>query len=128
MRVYQFIMEDGPDIVATISPDVHCNILYINEAAQRILHIDPKALTGTPFWNLIHTGDRSALADILSGTILIRAVEPGVMLPCRVASFYPGVFVDVDMTFAYGRQGILCVLRKRDPLPTILGGSSSAGN
>ena len=122
MRVYQSAVEEGPDIVVTLSADVHCRILYANAAIQRILHVDPKAIAGTSFWSLVHTEDRHALAKVLSGIILTRAAQPGPVLPCRVASNHLQAFVDVGMTFKYGTQGVVCVLRPRTPSPAILRG------
>ena len=127
MRVYQSVVEEGPDLVVTLSADAHCRILYANEAIQRILHVDPKAIAGTSFWSLVHTEDRHALAKVLSGIILTRAAQPGLTVPCRVASTHLQAFVDVDMTFNYGTQGIVCVLRPRAPSPAIRRGPL-AGN
>lgn len=55
------------------------------------------------------------------GTILTRAAQPGPAMPCYVASNCFQAFVDMDMTFTYGTQGIVCVLRpllaaRRGPL------------
>ena len=122
MRVYQSVVEEGPDIVVTLSADVHCRILYANEAIQRILHADSKAIVGTSFWTLVHTEDRHALAKVLSGIILTKAAQSGLTVPCRVASNHLQAFVDVGMTFKYGTQGIVCILRPRPPSPAILRG------
>ncbi len=120
MRVYQSMVEEGPDIVVTLSADVHCRILYANQAIERILHRDLKATVGTSFWGLVHTEDRDALAGVLSTLILTKAAKPGLTVPCRVASTSPHVFVQMDMNFQYGTQGIICMLRRRDPLPAFL--------
>lgn len=111
MRVYQSMVEEGPDIMVTLSADVHCRILYANQAIQHILHVDSRAIVGTSFWSLVHAEDRRALAGVLSHIILTRDAQPGPMLPCRVASNHLQAFVDVGMTFNYGTQGIVCVLR-----------------
>ena len=51
-------MEDGPDIMVTLSPDAHCEVLFANGAVERILQLGSKALVGTSLWRLVHPGDK----------------------------------------------------------------------
>ena len=120
MRVYKDIVDDAPDVMCVISPDIQSQVLYINKAVRKVLHTEPARLVGSSFWDIVHAEDKTALFKALTAVTIFKSARKVEPVRCRILTNYPGVFVSVKMTLAYGMQGIVCVLRHEDPLPVIL--------
>lgn len=119
MRIYKDIVDDAPDMMYIISPDIQSQVLYVNKAVRRVLHTESSQLLGASLWDMVHAEDKTALFKALTAVTIFkssRKVEP---VRCRILSNYPGVFVPVQMTLAYGMQGIICVLRHEEPVPAV---------
>lgn len=126
MGVYRDIVDDAPDIIAIISPDVQSHVLYINNTVRHVLHWEPSGLLGSSFWDLVHTEDKALFFKALTTTAFFKSATKVEPVRCRIQSRQPGLFVPVQMTLAYGMQGIVCVLRHEEPLPFILPVSPAA--
>lgn len=46
LRMYRILVEEAPHIVLTLSPDIHCHVLYANKAFARILHVKTELVLG----------------------------------------------------------------------------------
>lgn len=117
MRAYKDIVDDAPDVMAIISPDIQSQVLYINKAVRHVLHTEPSRLLGISFWDIVHAEDKTALFKALTAVTIFKSARKVEPVRCRILSKYPGVFVPIRMTLAYGIQGIVCVLRHEEPLP-----------
>ena len=120
MRIYKDIVDDAPDMMCIISPDIQSQVLYINKAARRVLHTEPSRLLGSSFRDIVHAEDKTAFFKALTAVTIFKSARKVEAVRCRILTNYPGVFVSVRMTLAYGMQGLVCVLRHEDPLPAIL--------
>lgn len=120
MGVYRDIVDDAPDIIAIISPDVQSQVLYINNAVRCVLYFEPLGFLGSSFWDLVHTDDKTLLFKALTTVIFFKSATKVEPIRCRIQTRHPGVFVPVQMTLAYGTQGIVCILRQEESPPVIL--------
>ena len=119
MGIYKDIIDHAPDMMCFISPDIQCQVLYINEAARSALHTEPTQLLGCSFWKIVHMEDKMALFRALIAVTIFKSAGKMERLRCRVGSDYPGIYVSVRMALANGMQGIVCVMCHDDPLPAI---------
>ena len=119
MEMYKNIVEDAPDMICVISPDIQSQVLYINKTARCILHAEPAQLVGSSFWNIVHPEDKMALFRALTAVSAFKSVGKVERLRCRVVTDNPGIYVSVRMTLANGMQGIVCVMCHEDPLSTV---------
>jgi PAS domain S-box-containing protein len=109
MQVFRHIVEDAPDIMAVVSPDLDCSLLYANEAFGRVLGFVPQRLLGRPLWALVHPEDHPALKQAMTTVILApgrRAISPP--LSCRLTSAMDGKYVGVEAKMSRGTQGVVC--------------------
>jgi PAS domain-containing protein len=73
MQVFRCIVEDAPDMMAVVSPDLDCLLLYVNEVFRRILGFVPHRLLGQPLW-AVHPEDHLALIQAMTAVALVNAV------------------------------------------------------
>jgi PAS domain-containing protein len=100
MSVYRDIVDDAPDIIAIISPDVHSHVLYINDTVRRVLHLEPSGLLGSSFWDLVHTEDKALLFKALTSVIFFKSATKIEPVRCRIQTRQPDLFVAFQMTLA----------------------------
>ena len=106
MGVYRDIVDDAPDIIAIISPDVQSHVLYINDTVRRVLHLEPSGLLGSSFGDLVHTEDKALFFKALTTTVffisatkvepvrcLLQDVLASCFLPYGLASFSIGTAI-----------------------------------
>ena len=109
MQVFRRIVEDAPDMMAVVSPDLDCSLLYANEAFGRVLGFVSHRLLGRPLWALVHPEDHPALKQAMTAVILApgrRAVSAP--LSCRLASTTEGKYVSAKAKMSRGTQGVVC--------------------
>ncbi|GAB5037099.1 pas pac sensor hybrid histidine kinase [Nannochloropsis oceanica] len=119
MLIYKNIIEDAPDMICVISPDIQSQVLYINKAARGVLVTGPAQLVGSSFWDIVHTEDKMALFRALTTVTFFKSAGKVERLCCLVVTNNPGVYMSVRMTLANGMQGIVCVMCNEDHLSTI---------
>jgi len=119
MGIYKTIVDDAPDMMCIISPDMQSQVLYINKTARRLLQSELVQLVGSSFWNIVHSEDKAALFRSLTAVTTFKSVGKVERLYCRVVT-YPCIYMSVQMTLANGMQGIVCVMCDVDPLPASL--------
>jgi PAS domain S-box-containing protein len=120
MLIYKNIVDDAPDMMCVISPDIQSKVMYINKAARCILHTEPAQLVGSSFWDMVHTEDKMALFRAFTAVTIFKSAGKVERLGCRVVTSYPGIYVSVRVVLANGMQGIVCVMCHKDPLSTTL--------
>jgi len=108
MRSFLVIMEDGPNMVAVVAPDLKANVLYANETFGRALEVPPQRLLGRSLWDLVHEADHLAVRDMLISVILSKSSSLS-HVPCRILAPRPGVYLRVQVSLAVGTQGVICV-------------------
>ena len=109
MQVFRFIVEDAPVMMAVVSPDLDCSLLYANEAFGRVLGFPPSRLLGRPLWLLVHPEDQPAVKQAMTAVILApgrKAVSAP--LSCRLACNTEGKYVGVEAKMSRGTQGVVC--------------------
>jgi len=114
MGIYKNIVDDAPEMICVISPDIQSQVLYINNAARCVLHTDPAQLVGSSFWDIIHKKEKMALFRALTTITITKSAGKVERLRCRVVTNNPGIYVSVKMTLANGMQGIVCIMRHED--------------
>ena len=119
MLIYKNIVDDAPDMMCVISPDIRSQVLYINKAARCVLQTESAQLVGSSFWDIVHTEDKMALFRALTAVTTFKSAGKVERLRCRVVTNYPDVYMSVRMRLANGMQGIVCVMCHEDPLPAI---------
>jgi len=108
MQVFRRIVEDAPDMVAVVSPDLDCSFLYANQAFGCVLGFLSNCLLGRPLWALVHPEDHPALKQAMTAVILApgrKAVSAP--LSCRLASTTEGKYVNVKAKMSRGTQGVV---------------------
>ena len=120
MGIYKNIVDDAPDMMCVISPDIQSQVLYINKAAQCVLQIEPAQLVGSSFWDIVHAEDKVALFRALTAVTAFKSAGKVERLRCRVVTNHPGIYASIRMTLAKGMQGIVCVMCHEDSLSAIL--------
>lgn len=136
--VFRLVIDEGPDLVLVLTPDVDARIGFASEASRRLLGVAHTALEGRSLWDLLHTDDKPAVLKVISETILgrgtrrrvdarIRARGPPPAPPEGDASAGEGPagpqeggeeegpveYMRVGVSMKYGPQGILAFLRPR---------------
>ena len=119
MLIYKNIVDDAPDMMCVISPDIRSQVLYINKTARCVLQTEPAQLMGSSFWDIVHTEDKMALFRAFTAVTIFKSAGKVERLRCRIITSYPGIYVSVRMMLANGMQGIVCVMCHEDPLPAI---------
>ena len=108
MRSFRVIMEEGPNMVAVVVPDLEANVLYANWAFHRALEVPPKQLLGRSLWELLHQADHLPVRNALISVILSKN-SPSSHVPCRLLAPRPDVFLCIQISLAMGTQGVICV-------------------
>ena len=108
MRSFRVIMEEGPNMVAVVAPDLDASMLYVNAAVGRALAVNPKRLLGRPLWDLVHEADHLAVRNALISVVLSR-IHPPSHVPCRVLAPRPDMYLRAQISLATGTQGVICV-------------------
>ncbi|MCU0307148.1 MAG: PAS domain S-box protein [Thermoleophilia bacterium] len=62
---FRLLAEHGADMVAVVTPDG--TVAYASQAARRLIGGDPESITGVPFADLVHPGDRPAVDRLIAG-------------------------------------------------------------
>ena len=117
MQVFRRIVEDAPDMMAVVSPDLESALLYANEAFGRVLGFLPHRLLGRSLWALVHPEDHPALKEAMTAVILApgrKAVSAP--LSCRLASTTEGKYVGVEAKMSRGTQGVVCCFGEKGAL------------
>lgn len=110
MGIYKTIIDYAQDLMCVVSPDIQCQVLYINKAARCALHSEPTQLLGSSFWNIVNTEDKMALFRALITVSIFTLSGKMERVLCRVGSDYPGIGVSIQMAMANGMEGIVCVM------------------
>jgi PAS domain S-box-containing protein len=106
MQVFRCIVEDAPDMMAVVSPDLDCLLLYVNEAFGRVLGFVPHRLLGQPLWAVVHPEDHLALIQAMTAVILAPfRTTVSAPLSFRLASTTEGTYVSVGTKMSRGTQG-----------------------
>jgi len=109
MQVFRRIVEDAPDMMAVVSPDLDCSFLYANEAFERVLGFLPHRLLGRPLCALVHPEDHPALKQAMTTVIPAPGRKAiSARLSCRLASTTVGKYVIVKAKMSRGTQGVVC--------------------
>jgi PAS domain S-box-containing protein len=109
MQVFRYIVGDAPDMMAVVSPDLDCSLLYANEAFERVLGSLAQRLLGRPLWALVHPDDHPALKQAMTAVILAPGRNAvSAPLSCRLASTTEGKYVSVKAKMSRGTQGVVC--------------------
>ena len=109
MQVFRHIVEDAPDMMAVVSPDLNCFLLYANEAFERVLGFLPDRLLGQPLWALVHPEDHPALKQAMTAVILAPDRKAFLApLSCFLASTTEGKYVGVQAKMSRGTPGVVC--------------------
>ena len=109
MQVFRHIVEDAPDMMAVVSPDLDCSLLYANEAFGRVLGFPPRRLLGRSLWVLVHPKDHPALKQAMTAVILAPGGNAvSAPLSCRLACATEGKYVGVEAKMSRGTQGVVC--------------------
>jgi PAS domain-containing protein len=108
MRSFRMIMEEGPNMVAVVAPDLEAKVLYANGTFGRALEVPPKRLLGRSLWNLVHESDHLLVRNALISVVLSKS-SPSSHVPCRVLAPRPDVFLCVQLSLSMGTQGVICV-------------------
>lgn len=72
LSVYRLLVDEAPDVILVISPDVDARVLFANEASARLLQAQPASLAERSLWELLHPGDKPAVLKVLSDAILAK--------------------------------------------------------
>ena len=123
MQVFRRIVEDAPDMMAVVSPDLDCSFLYANEAFERVLGFLPHRLLGRPLWALVHPEDHPALKQAMMAVILAPAGREAVSAPlsCRLATTTEGKYVSVKAKMSRGTQGVVCTFGRESAVEVATG-------
>ncbi len=109
MQVFQHIVEDAPDMLTVISPDLDSFILFANEAFSRVLGLNPKGLVGKSLWTLVHPKDHARMNQIVTEVILApRKKLVSAPISCNLTAAAAGTYVEVQVKMNRGSQGIIC--------------------
>jgi PAS domain-containing protein len=108
MRSFRVIMEEGPNMVAVVAPDLEASVLYANGAFHRALAVHPKRLLGRSLWNLLHEADHLAVRNALISVVPSKNLPPS-HVPCRVLAPRPDMCPRAQVSLAMGTQGVICV-------------------
>ena len=109
LQIFRYIVDDAPYMVAVVSPDLDFNLLYANDAFERVLGFLAQRLFGRPLWALVHPEDHPALKEAMTAIILapVRNAVPA-SLSCRMACATVGKYVSVKAKMRRGTQGVVC--------------------
>jgi len=108
MRSFRVIVEEGPNMVAVVAPDLEANVLYANKIIGGAFEVPPKRLLGRSLRDLVHEADHLAVRDMLISVILSKSSWLS-HVPCRILAPRPGVILRVQVSLAVGTQGVICV-------------------
>ena len=114
LHIFRHIVEHAPDMMAVVSPDLDCSLLYANEAFERVLGFLAQRLLGRPLWALVHPDDHPALKQAVTAVILAPGRNAvSAPLSCRMACGTVGKYVSVMAKMRRGMQGIVCSFEEK---------------
>ena len=103
LHIFRYIVDDAPDMMAVVSPDLESSLLYANEAFGRVLGFLSHRLLGRSLWALVHPDDHPTAVILAPGRNAVSAP-----LSCRLASTTEGKYVSVKVKMSRGTQGVVC--------------------
>lgn len=113
LMVYQEMVEDGPDVVLVISPDIDSRILFSNAASGRLLQTLPATLLGQSLWAFVHEEDKAQVMQVVGA--LVMAPQMRGHIRCRFRNLAAGApaesYLNLDVTVRAGKKGLICCLR-----------------
>jgi PAS domain S-box-containing protein len=109
MQVFQHIVEDAPDMLTVVSPDLDALVLFANEAFTRVLGVNPKGLVGKSLLTLVHPKDHTRMSQIVTEVILAPQKKlVSAPIVCSLATSVEGTYVEVQVKMKRSSQGIIC--------------------
>lgn len=117
LTVYRLMIEESPDMIAVLSPDMEGRILFANAAFAYVMEGTPEGFLGKPIWAVIHESRRQELMKAVRAIILNTETPSRLNLrvkyPINEASTY------IELSMRHCPTGIICYMR---PVPVEMGG------
>jgi PAS domain-containing protein len=108
MRSFRVIMEEGPNMVGVVAPDLQANMLYVNGAFRRALEVPPKRLLDRSLWELLRQADHLPVRNALISVVLSKNSPPN-HVPCRLLAPQLHTCLHAQVSLGMGTQGVICV-------------------
>lgn len=112
LTVYRLIIEESPDMIAVLGPDMEGRVLFANAAFARGMEAMPGGYMGKPIWSVVHEAHRGELMQAVRSIIL--NTETASRLTCQGKyphPDYPGQGA-MDLAMKNSPTGIICYLRR----------------
>jgi PAS domain-containing protein len=112
LTVYRLIIEESPDMIAVLGPDMEGRVLFANAAFARGMEAMPGGYMGKPIWSVVHEAHRGELMQAVRNIIL--NTETTSRLTCQGKyphPDYPGQDA-IDLAMKHSPTGIICYMRR----------------
>jgi diguanylate cyclase (GGDEF)-like protein/PAS domain S-box-containing protein len=83
-RHFRSLVHGAKDVIVLCGRDLRTT--YVSPSSSAILGIEPAALVGLPFWELVHPEDVAAVRDEFVRVLALGHSDEGVLLRCRIAT------------------------------------------
>ncbi|KAM3573208.1 hypothetical protein VYU27_004811 [Nannochloropsis oceanica] len=113
LTVYRLIIEESPDMIVVLHPDLEGRVLFANAAFARGVEAMPGGYMGKPLWAVIHETHRGVVNDAIRNLLMNPETITRLKIQAKYPHpDYPGQGPMMDLTMRHTPTGLVCYMRQ----------------